>query len=161
MNHGAICASEAGHMRGTYTIVLACERPIQVRFGKLGCVKVKAGYYLYTGSALGYGALSLQGRLARHKRSFKKKRWHVDYLTTHRDVSFNGAVYLISNKRFECKINHAIRENMDTQALLPRLGASDCKCEAHLIRVAETVSKVKLLNRLQRTYSGFGVPRRY
>lgn len=143
-------------MRGTYTIVLSCERPIQVRFGKLSCVEVKVGYYLYTGSALGDGALSLEGRLTRHRRSLKKKRWHVDYLTTRRAVRFKGAVYLVSNKRLECKINSAIRENVNTRMLLPHLGASDCKCEAHLLSVAETTSKAKLLNQLERVYSGFG-----
>ena len=143
-------------MRGTYTIVLGCKRPIQVRFGKLGYVEVKVGHYLYTGSALGDGALSLKGRLTRHSRSLKKKRWHVDYLTTRRAVRFKGAVYLVSNNRVECKINRAIRENMKTPTLLTHLGASDCKCEAHLVRVAETMSKLNLLNRLERIYSRFG-----
>ena len=148
-------------MRGTYTIVLACERPMRVRFGKLGRVKVKIGHYLYTGSALGLGAVSLEGRLTRHNRSFKKKRWHIDYLTARRGCKLEGAVYLISNKRFECKINRAIRKNMNTQAILQHLGASDCKCEAHLVRVTETLSKIKLLNRLKQTYSRFGVARLY
>ena len=148
-------------MRGTYTIVLACERPMRVRFGKLGRVKVKIGYYLYTGSALGLGAVSLEGRLTRHNRSFKKKRWHIDYLTARRGCKFKGAVYLVSNKRFECKINRAIRKNMNTQAILQHLGASDCKCEAHLVRVIETLSKIKLLNRLKQTYSRFGLTRFY
>jgi len=159
MNLGAICASETRRMRGTYTIVLACERPMLVRFGKLGRVKVKIGYYLYTGSALGLGAVSLEGRLTRHSRSFKKKRWHVDYLTARRGCKLEGAVYLISDKEFECKINRAIRKSMNTQAILQHLGASDCKCEAHLVRVNETLSKIKLLNRLKQTYSRFGVAR--
>jgi Uri superfamily endonuclease len=148
-------------MRGTYTIVLACERPMRVRFGKLGRVKLKVGYYLYTGSALGLGAVSLEGRLKRHNRSFKKKRWHIDYLTARRGCELNGAVYLISKKRFECKINRAIRKNIDTQVILQHLGASDCKCEAHLVRVNGTLSKIKLLNRLKQTYSRFGVARLY
>ncbi len=148
-------------MRGTYTIVLACERPMRVRFGKLGRVKVKIGHYLYTGSALGLGAISLEGRLTRHNRSFKKKRWHIDYLTARRGCKLKGAVYLISNKRFECKINRAIRKNMNTQSILEHLGASDCKCEAHLVRVTETLSNIKLLNWLKQTYSRFGVARLY
>ena len=148
-------------MRGTYTIVLACERPMRVRFGKLGRVKVKIGYYLYTGSALGLGAVSLEGRLERHNRSFKRKRWHVDYLTTRQGCKLRGAVYLVSNERFECKINRAISKNVNTQAILQHLGASDCKCEAHLVRITEPLSKTKLLNRLKQTYSRFGAARLY
>jgi Uri superfamily endonuclease len=159
MSLGAICASEIGGMRGTYTIVLACERPMRIRFGKLGRVRVKVGYYLYTGSALGVGAVSLEGRLDRHNRSMKKKRWHIDYLTARRGCNLKGAVYLISNKRFECKINRAIERNMKTEVILQHLGASDCSCEAHLVRVTETLSKIKLLNRLKQTYSRFGVAR--
>lgn len=126
-----------------------------------GTLKLKIGYYLYTGSALGLGAVSLEGRLDRHNRSLKKKRWHIDYLTPRSGCKLKGAVYLISNKRFECKINEAIRKNMNTHVILQHLGASDCKCEAHLVRVAETLSKIKLLNRLKRTYSRFGVVRLY
>jgi len=144
-------------MRGTYTVVLACERPMRVRFGRLGRVNVKTGYYLYTGSALGVGAVSLEGRLTRHSRSVKKKRWHVDYLTARRGCKLKGAVYLISNKRFECKINGAVRKDLSTQAILQHLGASDCECEAHSVRVTEDLSKIELLNRLKQTYSRFGV----
>jgi Uri superfamily endonuclease len=156
MNLGAICASGAECLRGTYTVVLACERPFQARFGELGCAQVEAGYYLYTGSALGRGALSLEGRLTRHRRLFKKKRWHIDYLTTRRAVRFKGALYLVSNKRLECKINQAIQENVRTVMILPNLGASDCRCQAHLVRVGDIMSKVKLLNQLERVYSRFG-----
>lgn len=130
---------------------------MRVRFGKLGRVNVKIGHYLYTGSALGLGAVSLEGRLKRHNRSFKKKRWHIDYLTARPGCKFKGAVYLISNKRFECKVNRAIGKSMNTQAILQHLGASDCNCDAHLVRVTETLSKIKLLNRLKQTYSRFGV----
>lgn len=148
-------------MRGTYTIVLAWERPMRVRFGRLGRAMVNVGYYLYTGSALGQGSVSLEGRLARHKRVAKKKKWHVDYLTSRRGCRFMGAVYLISNRRRECRVNRAIVANLNTHVILPRLGASDCGCDAHLITVAEELSSDKLLNRLERVYSEFGVPHLY
>lgn len=148
-------------MRGTYTIVLACERPMRVRFGKLGRAHVNVGYYLYTGSALGQGAVSLEGRLARHNRTVKKMRWHVDYLRSRRGCRFKGAVYLISNRRLECRVNRAIADSLNTQLSLPRLGASDCKCDAHLVSVAEDLSIVRLLNRLEQIYSRFGLPHLY
>ena len=148
-------------MRGTYTIVLACERPMRVTFGKLGRAKTKVGHYLYTGSALGRGAVSLEGRLARHRQTVKKKRWHVDYLTSRRACGFKGAVYLISNRRLECRVNRAIADNVNTQLSLLHLGASDCKCDAHLVSVAEDLSRDRLLNRLEQVYSRFGVPHVY
>jgi Uri superfamily endonuclease len=148
-------------MRGTYTILLACEKPMRVKFGRLGCAKVKVGYYLYTGSALGQGAVSLEGRLTRHKRSFKKKKWHVDYLTSRRGCRFKGMVYLVSNRRLECRVNRSILDNLNTQSSLPHIGASDCKCDAHLVRVAENLSMGELLNRVEQVYMRFGVPRFY
>ncbi len=145
-------------MRGTYTVILACRRSMRVRFGKLGSARMKVGNYLYTGSALGRGAMSLEGRLMRHGRSWKRKKWHVDYLTSLPEFGFKGAVYLISNKRLECRINASIRENLSVQSILPHLGASDCKCDGHLIRVASHLGETKLRHKLERVYSGFGHP---
>jgi Uri superfamily endonuclease len=145
-------------MRGTYTIVLASERPMQVQFGKAGCANLNAGYYLYTGSALGKGALSLEGRIVRHQRASKKRRWHVDYFTSQRECRFKGAVYLISDKRLECRINQAIARRLNTRIVLPRLGASDCKCDAHLVSICQNLTEHRLLIQLEQVYSRFGVP---
>ncbi len=129
-----------------------------VRFGKLGSVRLEAGYYVYTGSALGKGAVSLEGRLTRHKRSWKRKRWHVDYLTARPEFRFSGAIYLISNKRFECKINASIQHNLDAQTILQHLGASDCKCNAHLLRLVSYAGEAELRYKLEKVYSTFGNP---
>jgi sugar fermentation stimulation protein A len=145
-------------MKGTYTIILACEKPFRAKFGMLGSAEVNPGYYAYTGSALGRGAVSLEGRLARHARRIKKKRWHIDFLTTRKAVRFKMVLYLVSNKHLECKINQAIQESVRTASLLPHLGASDCKCQTHLVRVTETMSEAKLSTRLERIYSTFGTP---
>jgi len=143
-------------MRGTYTIVLACKGTIRVRFGKLGEARLAKGYYLYTGSALGRGAVSLEGRLARHRRRSKKIRWHVDYLTTRRKCTPTAAVYVISRRRLECIINRLICDKLQAEPILPRLGASDCTCNGHLVRAGTKVSQPDLLNQLKRVYSRFG-----
>jgi Uri superfamily endonuclease len=148
-------------MKGTYTILLACERPVRVCFGRSGRANVNPGYYLYTGSALGQGAVSLEGRLARHERTRKRKRWHVDYLTSRRGCKFEGAVYLISNECLECRVNQAIKQSLKTQLIIPRLGASDCKCDGHLFRIAENVNGNRLLVRLEQIYSRYGAPHLY
>lgn len=145
-------------MRGTYTVILKCRRRMRVRFGKLGYATLAAGHYLYTGSGLGRGAVSLEGRLLRHKRASKKTRWHVDYLTSREGCVFVGAVYLGSNKRLECEINRAICHDLHVQLILPNLGASDCNCEAHLVRMADNLDNVDVADRIKRVYSRFGVP---
>ncbi len=145
-------------MKGTYTIVLQCRRPMRVRFGKLGFEKVEVGYYLYTGSALGRGSVSLEGRLTRHMRSSKKLWWHVDYLTARPGCDFRGALYLISKRHLECKINRSIQENLNLESGLLPIGASDCGCDGHLLRVTEHSSEAELLIQLESIYSSFGVP---
>jgi sugar fermentation stimulation protein A len=143
-------------MRGTYTIVLACKGTINVRFGKRGQARLAKGYYLYTGSALGRGAVSLEGRLARHGRRPKKIRWHVDYFTSRRDCTLTAGVYLKSRRSLECTVNRLICDKFDAEAPLPRLGSSDCKCNGHLVRAGSGMSQPDLLNRLKRVYSRFG-----
>lgn len=145
-------------MKGTYTAILKCRKPARIKFGKLGSVGLEAGYYLYTGSALGKGAVSLEGRLTRHKRSWKRKRWHVDHLTSCPEFRFSGAIYLVSNKRLECRINASIQHNLDAQPVLQHLGASDCKCNAHVLRLVSHVSEAKLRGRLEKVYLTFGNP---
>ena len=61
-------------MKGTYTIVVRCNDAGYSTFGKLGRARLRKGHYLYTGSALGRGAVSLEGRLERHMRRQKRLR---------------------------------------------------------------------------------------
>ena len=158
MNLGAICSSETSHVKGTYTIILANRRRSGVRFGKLGYAKLTSGYYLYTGSALGRGSVSLENRLARHFRSAKTIRWHIDYLTTHPTCKVIGALYLKSNRHLECAINKTICENLQAQPVLPNIGASDCGCKGHLLRPTSCETEADLLEALRRVYSRFGMP---
>ncbi len=94
----------------------------------------------------------------RHKHSRKRKRWHVDHLTSRPEFRFKGAVCLISNKRVECGINAAIREKFHVHSILPHLGASDCNCDGHLLRVVSHLGEAELLQKLERVYAGFGHP---
>jgi Uri superfamily endonuclease len=158
MNLAAICASESALMRGTYTVILECKGPVRIRFGRLGHANLLAGYYLYTGSALGRGAVSLEGRLARHKRRSKRLKWHVDYLTSHSKCRFKRAVCLVSSSRLECKINNSLSTKLKVQPILARLGSTDCGCNAHLVRVTRRFSLTNLLTQLGIIYSEFGNP---
>ena len=143
-------------MRGTYTLLLEIKRPANFSFGKLGRARVKKGYCLYTGSALGRGAVSLEGRLKRHSRSSKRPKWHVDCLTSHPGCTVKAAICLRSRKRLECVINRAISEMLDASPILPHIGASDCRCDGHLSTIGSLINADKILVQVKTAYSRFG-----
>ncbi len=145
-------------MRGTYTILLALRRTLRLSFGKLGCARLGRGYYLYTGSALGRGAVSLEGRLSRHNRRVKKAWWHIDYLTSRPECVLTAAVYLTSGTRLECKINRSVCIELNVELILSGLGSSDCKCSSHLVKADSELNEADLLSQLEHVYSRFGVP---
>lgn len=145
-------------MKGTYTIMIACDSSIRVKFGKLGYAEVGKGCYLYTGSALGRGAVSLEGRLKRHSSVSKRVRWHVDYLTCHPSAKVKAAVFLRSPRRLECLIGRAVSREMNASPILPHIGASDCKCRGHLVRADSSLNAATIVSRLRRIYLKFGQP---
>ena len=142
-------------LRGTYTLLLACKRPFELRIGKLGRVRLKKGHYLYTGSALGAGAASLEKRVARHRRRNKRVKWHVDYLTVRCEIIVVNAICLHANKRLECQINQQISFELNGKPIIKRAGASDCKCDGHLLSIELLDPKV-IMTRLKHVYAMHG-----
>ena len=110
-------------LRGTYTLLLACRRPFKLRIGKLGLTNVEKGNYLYTGSALGTGAVSLEQRIARHRQRKKRVKWHVDYLTVRREITVVNAICTENGKRLECQINQQILSKLSGKPIIRRAGA--------------------------------------
>jgi Uri superfamily endonuclease len=153
---GSICASGKARLNGTYTLILNCKVPFRVKIGSLGYVNVQKGYCLYTGSALGRGSVSLEGRLNRHFRTSKKPNWHIDYLTSHRCCKVECAVCLNSSNHLECQVNKAILHRLNVQPLLSHAGSSDCDCEGHLLKVELLNSGRRILWSLMRIYEAFG-----
>lgn len=148
-------------MKGTYTIVIRCNHVGFTTFGKLGRAKLLKGHYLYTGSALGRGAVSLEGRLGRHIRRQKRLKWHIDYLTSRADCNVTSAVYVVSDRHLECRVNRSISKGLDISPVLLKIGASDCKCNGHLLGPLVRVNGRYLMSRLESIYSQFGMPRSY
>ena len=144
-------------MNGTYSILLKCSRRFRLRLGCLGYVDVERGHYVYTGSALGKGPTSLEGRINRHRNRSKTIRWHIDYLTKRREIHFEGSVYVHSRVRLECAINKAVLEHLHGVPIVRHAGASDCRCPAHLVRVTEPTDG-DLINHLKEIYAAFGRP---
>jgi len=57
--------------KGIYTLIVFLSSEAQLKVGKLGTHTFPAGYYTYTGSALGKGASSLKQRVTRHLKKTK------------------------------------------------------------------------------------------
>jgi len=114
---------------GTYVLILHLERPAIVQIGRLGRFPFPAGWYAYAGSARGPGGLA--ARLSRHLRAAKRRHWHVDYLRAHaRPVEI---WYATGAEQRECAWAAAVSALPGGSIPAPRFGASDCRCETHLV----------------------------
>ena len=125
----------ASSKRGIYTLIifLPVERLVEV--GRLGAFRFRRGYYLYTGSALGRGALSLDGRVARHLKKSKRLRWHIDHLLSLEEAQVKAVITVETEERMECEVNKYLKECMNAEVPVPGFGSSDCHggCGSHLL----------------------------
>lgn len=96
-----------------------------MRVGSLGRIRFTRGYYAYVGSA----RRGMRSRVARHLAREKRKRWHIDWLTTQPGVV---PVAMVSTERtgLECRMAAllASRANLSVKGF----GCSDCQCGSHL-----------------------------
>lgn len=132
--HQCVCVNAAfpAH-KGTYSLVLRLDQPARLTIGRLGVFDFPAGYYAYVGSAFGSGGL--RGRLKHHLASARKLHWHIDYLRQRAAVL--EVWYLASETRHEHRWAGALCSMAGAVVPVPRFGASDCKCAAHLVRFPE------------------------
>jgi Uri superfamily endonuclease len=114
---------------GVYVLEIASGRRKRLKIGQLGDLGLAPGIYLYVGSARRH----LPQRVARHSRPDKPLHWHVDYLTAHAQLS-RVAVWDCAEVG-ECELAQAVRSLPGARVVLRGFGASDCGCEAHLIRL--------------------------
>ena len=116
---------------GAYALLIALDRSREIVIGRLGKFRFPAGFYLYVGSALGPGGLA--GRLARHLRAEKRLHWHIDYLLNVRRARVVEVWAAEGAARRECDWARAVMQLPGAAMVAPHLGASDCKCAAHLV----------------------------
>jgi Uri superfamily endonuclease len=111
------------HPPSSYQLQIDVKHPLRCAIGRLGEFDFPAGRYVYTGSA----RRAFETRIARHLRSAKALRWHIDYLLTAPGVTVTGVV---RSRRDECRLN----QGGPGRVIVPGFGASDCKagCGAHL-----------------------------
>ncbi len=112
---------------GTYALILQSDINTRTQIGRWGRLDVRAGYYVYIGSAFGPGGVL--ARVSRHCRDAKSKHWHIDYLREF--TSLTSVWYSLSPKRLEHTWAKTMA-GMKQMTPIEGFGCSDCKCEAHL-----------------------------
>ncbi|MGQ9720284.1 MAG: GIY-YIG nuclease family protein [Candidatus Jordarchaeum sp.] len=127
--------------KGVYSLLIEIQVESQIPIGKLGRISFPAGFYVYTGSALGNGASSLKGRLLRHLSSKKKNFWHIDYFLSGESSSVIGVVFAETTENKEHDVVRALKPNL--KIVCEKFGASDCnkKCVSHLLYLGKNQSK--------------------
>ena len=112
----------------TYQLEIEIARPVTVAIGRLGKFLFPAGRYVYTGSA----KRNFEARIARHLRTEKTLRWHIDGLLAAHGVKIVGVRRSIKD---ECILNHGARGRVVASGF----GASDCRegCGSHLRYLGE------------------------
>ena len=118
---------------GTYTLVLERDTSGPIAVGALGEIAFPAGWYAYTGSALGSGGF---GRIDRHRAvaagDNDTRHWHIDYLLGDAATTVDQVVTT------EADIECAVAKRLDGPAAegvehIDAFGCSDCDCRSHLI----------------------------
>lgn len=127
---------------GSYLLIIHLDEPCILTIGALGEVSFRHGYYVYVGSA----RRGLRGRVARHLRSEKKLRWHIDYLLRQVHVEH----VLVSSKNTELELGQALLASPRFEAV-ERFGSSDSPLPGHLFYCADAASAGELQNSLPRT----------
>jgi Uri superfamily endonuclease len=119
-------------MKGSYLLVIRLDED------KTVCTKarefpLKAGYYVYVGSAMN----SLKKRVARHFSREKKLHWHIDYLL--KEAELLRAYLIPSEKRLEERLSLEVSKFGEP---VEGFGAGDVSVSANLYRFNEEPDKV-------------------
>jgi Uri superfamily endonuclease len=121
--------SRLPRLAATYVLILRLPRALTITIGRLGRFEFPAGWYCYAGSARGPGGLT--ARISRHRRATKVPHWHVDYLRAAAELV--EIWYILGARKRECAWARAMANLPGASLPVPRFGASDCRCPAHLV----------------------------
>ena len=121
--------------KGNYTLIIALKAPSHVKISDRGRFSLKKGYYAYTGSARGNGAVGLRQRVARHLRKRKTKHWHIDYLLASQEARITAVIACSASASEECQISRNIQSIGGASIPIDGFGSSDCRqgCRSHLV----------------------------
>lgn len=128
----SVQAASLPHAPGTYLLLLRVDSPCMVNVGRLGTATLGLGWVLYVGSAFGPGGLA--ARLRHHLRPAARPHWHIDYV---RAVLPLYEIWVCASpQRLEHRFADLMHNARGCSIPLPRCGASDCRCAAHLFHFA-------------------------
>lgn len=113
-------------------MILRLRTPDSLTIGKLGTFHFRAGWYTYVGSAMGAGGL--RGRLKHHLAPLKKPHWHIDYLR--QGALIEQIWYGVGDVNREHEWAKLLYTTPGARVVVPRFGASDCRCTTHLFHFA-------------------------
>jgi len=141
-------------MRGTYTLVICLEKETWIEVQKSGSLIFQRGYYAYTGSALGDGAVNLRNRVARHLKRRKAKHWHIDFLIANKNATIIAVVAAESSVNKECQVNDAIKNIEGATVPIVGFGSSDCKhgCGSHLVYFGDENVTEKIVDKYRELF---------
>lgn len=109
---------------GIYILELYARDEFQIPVKKFQDSTFLIGYYYYIGSA----QKNLQQRIIRHFRTTKKVHWHIDHLTTNRNIEIKTAYVLPdAPKNLEEEIANIFPTIFDGKIILKGFGNSDTK----------------------------------
>ena len=141
-------------MRGVYTLIIRLAAPCSIAVGRHLSVLFKRGLYLYTGSALGRGSTSLEGRISRHLSRHKNDFWHIDRILSSDSRYAVSVIFAKTTSKAECRVNRALLMDPNIGVLTKGIGSSDCKCESHFLATGRTLSVLRRKVRLCYTSLG-------
>ena len=109
---------------GIYILELHAGEEFQIPVKKFNEFTLKEGYYYYIGSA----QKNLSQRITRHFRTAKKVHWHIDHLTTNKNIVIKTA-YVIPDapKNLEEEIANNFPSLLNGEIILKGFGNSDTK----------------------------------
>lgn len=131
--HSALMMGSLDRSRGSYLLLLRLEELSVLPVGSLGLCCFAQGWYIYVGSALGSGGV--RGRLAHHLAPVRRPHWHIDALRT--VAAVEEVWYQYGTVTLEHLWAAALAQEPGAQIPVPRFGASDCRCAAHLFYFAQ------------------------
>jgi len=142
-------------LRGVYTLIIRSTERRKVPVGKHLSVSFQRGLYLYTGSALGQGSSSLEGRIGRHLSREKKNFWHIDRVLSSDSAHVVSVIFAKTPSKAECKVNTALLRDSGIDALAKGIGSSDCRCESHFLMAKCTLGVLR--QKVRSSYTGLGL----
>lgn len=150
MVRGSDLENEPQGCPGTYALILSSAADRTLPVGRLGALRLRPGFYLYIGSALGPGAL--RARIAYHSRPVAHPHWHVDYLRKAARLEEVWCAYSPVRREHQWA---GVAESLAGASIPIRgFGTSDCHCRSHLYFFRLLPSRSDFCRRLRAAFPG-------